>query len=214
MYPSATPKERRADGAVHFLGMAGVLIGGGTFMALAVMRLEPLLVLACAVYALTLLISFSASACYHMLPWHGGRAGLRRLDHAAIYGLIAGTFTPLLVHVDSLWSYVVLGATWAFALPAMFYKIFGASVDTRWSVLSYLGLGWMGLLALPQLRLHLPTEAIVALVAGGLIYSSGTLFYARRSMRFRYAIWHGFVLAGTAALFAAVALTVFPAGQA
>lgn len=214
MYPSTTLAERRADGLVHAVGLTFALVGGGVLIVLAASRLDPLLILACGIYAATLALSFGASACYHMLPWHRARPGLRRLDHAAIYGLIAGTFTPLLIHIGTGWSHAVLAATWALALPAMLYKIFGTSIDTRWSVLSYLGLGWMGMLALPQLASHLSATALGALIAGGLTYSLGTIFYARRSMRFRYAIWHGFVLVGTAALFVAVTLTLLPAPPA
>lgn len=209
MYPSVIPRERIADGVVHILGLSAVAVGCSCLMIFASMRFDPVLVAACAVYAVSMMVSFTVSASYHLLPWHNLRQGLRRLDHAAIYALIAGTFTPLLVGLGSGWGFFVLGAVWALSLPAMAIKIFARSVDGRWSIASYLGLGALGLLMVPQFMESLPDKSMGLIVAGALFYAFGTLFYARRSLRFRYAIWHGFVVMGTGAFFAGICFAVF-----
>lgn len=151
-----------------------------------------------------MIASYAISASYHMLPQHHWRGWLQRLDHAAIYALIAGTFTPLLIYTATTRSYVVLGLVWVLAISAMIYKLWGADVEPKWSLASYLGLGWMGVLALPDLYYMVPTMALIAMFAGGFFYSFGTVFFSRAALRFRYSIWHAFVLFGTSSFFIAI----------
>ncbi|MGI9353227.1 MAG: PAQR family membrane homeostasis protein TrhA [Rhizobiaceae bacterium] len=208
-YPSEARHERLVDGAVHALGIAVVTISAFSLMIFSTMQSSLSLIVACAVYCTSVLASFLTSAAYHLLPRHDWRRYLRRLDHTAIYALIAGTFTPLLVHIGTSWSYVVLAAVWIFAFPAMAYKLFGSVIEPRWSLASYLGLGWMGLFALPEFHEHLSASAVTAIFTGGLLYTFGTYFYAKKIQAYRYAIWHSFVLSGTAFFFFAVWTTVF-----
>jgi hemolysin III len=208
-YPSVLQSERYADGVVHIISLGGMTIACAILMVGASMQASTALIWACAVYCLGVMASFGASAGYHLLPWHNVRRTLRRLDHTAIYALIAGTFTPLLVHVGTGWSMFVLAAIWTLALPAMLYKLFGSTIEPKWSLASYLGLGWMGVLAVPDFGQYLPTSAIVEIFTGGIIYTAGTYFYARKTQVYRYAIWHSFVLVGTVFLFVAVWTTVF-----
>ena len=188
-YPSHIPSERFADGAVLILSLVGTTIACAVLMVGAAMAVEPGLIWACAVYCGGVVASFTTSAGYHLLPWHNLRRTFRRFDHTAIYLLIAGTFTPLLVHIGTGWSYFVLALIWGLA--------------------PYLGLGWLGVLAVPEFSTHLTTTAVVAIFIGGLVYTAGTYFYAKETQVYRYAIWHSFVLVGTACLFLAVWSTVF-----
>ena len=208
-YPSHIPSERFADGAVLILSLVGTTIACAVLMVGAAMAVEPGLIWACAVYCGGVVASFTTSAGYHLLPWHNLRRTFRRFDHTAIYLLIAGTFTPLLVHIGTGWSYFVLALIWGLALPAMAYKLVGTAIEPRWSLASYLGLGWLGVLAVPEFSTHLTTTAVVAIFIGGLVYTAGTYFYAKETQVYRYAIWHSFVLVGTACLFLAVWSTVF-----
>ena len=209
MFPSEISRERYADGIVHLLCIIGVTIGCGTLMFYAAKYLELSVIVACAIYSICMLASFYVSASYHLLPKPHWRDHLKKMDHAAIYALIAGTYTPLLVHVESMLGYYVLGAVWMLAVPIIFYKILGPKMDRRWSLISYLGLGWMGVLAIPDIAENLSNTALIAMCVGGFFYSFGTIFYARKTIRYRYAIWHTFVLLGTSSFFIAVCLTVF-----
>lgn len=210
-YPSTVKNERIADGAVHMLGLTAVTLSCVSLMVGASMQFSFGLTIACAIYCISVMASFTTSASYHLLPWHEWRRTLRRLDHTAIYALIAGTFTPLLVYIGSTWAYLVLAAVWILAVPAMIYKLVGNKIEPRWSLASYLGLGWMGLFAAPEFAAHLSTAAVIAIFKGGFWYTFGTIFYARKKQVYRYAIWHTFVLLGTASFFFAVWITVFRA---
>ena len=210
-YPSACVRERTADLVIHVLVVSGAVIAGALLITFAAIYLDLSVTIACALYALTMLFSFTASALYHIHPRDEWRKFMRRLDHAAIYALIAGTFTPLLVLIGSVWAIVVLVAVWVLAVPAMVFKLVAREVEPRWSLASYLGLGWLGTLALPEFAWSLPAGASAAIIAGGLVYTAGTFFYARKVQSFRYAIWHGFVLAGSGTFFAAICMAAFSA---
>lgn len=209
MYPSETTRERVADGVIHISGLCAVLIGCAALVIYAVAKFDAPLIAACSIYAICMIASFAASASYHLLPQHHWRSGLRRFDHAAIYALIAGTFTPLLVYIGTTLLYFVLGAVWLLAIPAILYKVFGENIEPRWSLASYIGLGWIGTVALPDFSSTLPLSALVAIIAGGFFYSFGTIFYGRKAQAYRYAVWHMFVLLGTAAFFIAIWLALF-----
>ena len=208
-YPSLSKSERVADGAVHALGLLTVGISSTYMMVGAAMQVSLGLALACIIYCMSLIASFVSSAGYHLLPAHNWRDFLQRLDHTAIYALIAGTFTPLLVHINTTWGYVVLGLVWTLAVPAMIYKMTSDVIEPRWSLASYLALGWMGLLAVPEFIDKLPQTAVIAIVSGGLLYTFGTVFYAKESLAYRNAIWHTFVLSGSFSFFFAIWITIF-----
>ncbi|MEP2100899.1 MAG: hemolysin III family protein [Parasphingorhabdus sp.] len=211
MYPSEITRERVADGVIHISGLLAVLTGCLALVIYAVAKFDAPLIIACSIYAICMIASFGASASYHLLPQHHWRSGLRRFDHAAIYALIAGTFTPLLVHIGTTLLYFVLGAVWTLAIPAMLFKVLGENIEPRWSLASYMGLGWIGSVAMPDFWSTLPTPALVAIIAGAFFYSFGTIFYGRKTQAYRYAVWHLFVLLGTAAFFIAIWFALFPA---
>lgn len=208
-YPTSARHERFADGAVHVFGLSTVTISSLYLMVGAAMNVSIGLAIACIIYCTSLMASFFSSAGYHLLPAHGWRDTLQRLDHAAIYALIAGTFTPLLFHLNSTWSYTVLIAVWTLTIPAMAYKLLGDEIEPRWSLASYLALGWMGLLAMPEFIATLPILAVYAIITGGLLYTLGTVFYAREDLAYRNAIWHTFVLAGSFCFFLSIWVTIF-----
>ncbi|MEO0327873.1 MAG: hemolysin III family protein [Pseudomonadota bacterium] len=208
-YPSVVARERRADGFIHIIGLGSALIACAILMTSTAMQAGIAMIIACAIYCLGVVMSFVSSAGYHLLPWHSWRDTLRRFDHAAIYALIAGTFTPLLVHTGTTLAYSILAAVWLLAIPAILYKLFADDIEPSWSLASYLGLGWIAIFAIPDFGERLSMVAILTIVLGGLIYTAGTYFYAKKVQAYRYAIWHGFVLAGTSLFFVAVWMTVF-----
>ncbi len=208
MYPTPDRLERRADFIVHGIGLIFILAGGVALIFQTALGHGPNVIAAVATYVICVIFSHIISMFYHLSPFHDYRLMLRRIDHAAIYLTIAGTFTPLFVLVDTPFSLVLLGIVWALAIPAMLYKIFGQNLDSRWSLASYLGLGWMGLFAAPDLAEILPRLSLHAMLAGGIFYTLGTVFYARKTQPFRYSLWHSFVMMGGVAFFLAIWLAL------
>jgi hemolysin III len=204
MYPSQTAPERYADGVVHAVSLVGFLIAGAFLLPMASAAGDTALIAATAVYVTAILASISISFAYHLSPKHHLRKTLQRWDHAAIYTLIAGTFSPLLIVAGTTSAYVILGMAWLFALAGVLFKIFGTNIEAKWSLASYLGLGWFGLFALPDFWMTLPPVGLAALAAGGVFYTIGTLFYKSKTMSFRYPIWHTFGLMGGSSFFAAI----------
>ncbi|MBR9862122.1 MAG: hemolysin [Rhodobacteraceae bacterium] len=202
-YPSQFVSHRRADTAVHLLGLVLIFVAGGLVMIKSA-AVHPLTVfLAVSVYVLCALVSNVASWTYHFAPWHGHRVTLRRLDHAAIYPSIAGTFTPFFVLANTGWTLSLLVICWGLTFVAIYKKLTDVAVQSKWSTASYLGLGAIGLLALPDMQ-HMPLATLWCIIAGAGAYVIGTVFYTRRSMPFRYAIWHLWVNVGGIFMFAGI----------
>jgi hemolysin III len=207
-YPSPDPLHRRADMAVHFVGLALILTGGGFLIAKMAQTDESKLFFAVALYVLCALASNLASCTYHFSPWHERRKLLRRIDHAAIYLSISGTFTPFLVQAGTFWTLTVLGISWGLTALAVWNKITNETVKSRWSTVSYLGLGAVGLSALPDLT-TVPIETLWCIIGGAACYVIGTVFYARKAMPYRYAVWHIWVSFGGILMYAGVWMAMF-----
>ena len=208
MYPSYTRSERVADGSMHAIGVTGAVLGAILLLVWAAPVASPWEVTAIAVYAVTLIATFTASAFYHMTPWESIRPVLRRIDHAAIYLKIAGTYTPLVVMIGSGLAYVVLAIVWVLAIVGMTLKLVFWSTPGRFGPALYLIMGWMSVVLFCSSWSDLPIGYIVA---GGLLYTVGVVFHASKNMKFANAIWHGFVVAASACFF--VAITVVTTQQ-
>ncbi|WP_339759595.1 hemolysin III family protein [uncultured Sulfitobacter sp.] len=199
-FPSSNPRHRRADMAVHAFGLMLVLGAGSALITNATAQLGAAQIIAVWVYALCALASNLASWSYHFLPLHAQRVKLRRIDHAAIYPSIAGTFTPFFVQAGTPWTIFLLCLCWGLTVVAIWNKITNEQVKSRWSTASYLGLGAIGLCALPDLK-TVPIETLWCVIAGAGAYVVGTAFYARKAMPMRYAIWHLWVNIGSILMF-------------
>ena len=206
-YPSAQINFRRADLIVHAIGLALILVAGPVLLHMAIQSNTPAVTLAVLVYVLCALASNLASWAYHFLPLHDRRTLLRRIDHAAIYSSITGTFTPFFVLSDALWPQILLWLCWALTLLAAWHKITSQTVKSRWSTASYLALGALGLTAMPYMT-NFPARVLYGVLAGAAFYVIGTAFYARKSMPYRYAIWHSFVNLGAISMFVGVWIAV------
>ncbi|MEX3314582.1 hemolysin III family protein [Sulfitobacter sp. PS-8MA] len=204
-YPTSKA-ETLADGTVHALSLC-FAIPASILLLLHASGQEKALT-AITIYAACLLASFTASAVYHLLPFDRSRAFLGRLDHAAIYFKIAGTYTPLVMVIGSGFAYGILGVVWALAVIGAVAKLWFWQTDARGSLALYLGMGWLSVLLIYPMWHNLPGAALALVAAGGLTYSAGTLVYAHPGMRYQNAIWHVFVLIATACFFAAIALSV------
>lgn len=207
-YPSPNPVHRRADLAVHAFGLALILIAGTALLWRAAGLLDAALLAALTIYVLAALASNLASWTYHFAPWHARRVFLRRIDHAAIYPSITGTFTPFFVLADTPWTLFLLIFSWGLTVLAIWMKLTRSEVKSKWSTASYLGLGAVGLAALPDLT-GTPVETLWCVLAGAAAYVIGTAFYAQRGLPFRYAIWHIWVNLGAIGMLAGLWWAVF-----
>lgn len=207
-FPSPDLSHRRADMAVHAIGLVLILIAGGVLIFKALGQLNGALIAAVIVYVLCALASNLASVAYHFSPWHERRKLLRRIDHAAIYPSITGTFTPFFVQAGTTWTMSLLWLCWGLTLLAIWNKITNETIKSKWSTASYLGLGALGLCALPDLG-EVPAATLWCILAGAACYVCGTVFYARKSMPYRYSVWHTWVNFGGISMFAGIWLALF-----
>ncbi len=204
--------EEIANAVTHGFGAGLFAAGAAVLVTLAVLRGDARHVLACSVYAITLVLFYSVSTLYHALRGPRVKRVFRILDHAAIYLLIAGSYTPfLLVSLRGVWGWSLFGLVWGLAVLGIVFK-------SRWTgrlpILStalYVVMGWCIVVAWKPLIAALPPGGIAWLVAGGLVYSSGVVFYALdRKFRWAHPVWHVFVLVASACHFVAVLLYVVP----
>ena len=207
-YPSPILAHRRADVAVHAFGLCLIVGAGTVLLRRAAEDLPGALQAAIAVYVLAALASNLASCAYHFAPWHDRRVLLRRIDHAAIYPSITATFTPFFVLASTPWTLFLLALCWSLTALAIYAKLTHTEVKSKWSTASYLGLGAMGLAALPDLT-GTPIATLWCILAGAGAYVIGTMFYTRRALPYRYAIWHAWVNLGAIAMLAGLWLAVF-----
>jgi hemolysin III len=153
---------------------------------------------------------FGCSAAYHLVPAPSWKSLLRRLDQAAIFLKIAGTYTPFaLDKIGGVWGYSVFGAVWVAALAGATAKLLLTSNWDHVSVVLYVALGWAGIFILQPLSGAISATTLLLLAGGGVLYTLGVVFHLWNSLPYQNAIWHLFVLAGTACHFAAVVTAVF-----
>lgn len=163
------------------------------------------------IYGTTLVLLYLASTLYHSFTNEKIKDIFKILDHAAIFLLIAGTYTPfMLVTVRGLLGWVLLIIVWVIAVAGIVLKVFFVKRFTVLSTIVYLVMGWLVVVAIKPLIEALPAAGLRLLVAGGLLYSLGSVFYIRKSKAFNHGIWHLFVLGGSVCHFLAVLLYVLP----
>ena len=175
MYPSYARSERIADGTMHAIGVIGAVAGAVVLVVWASGMATPGQVVAISVYGATLIATFVASALYHFTPWEQLRPTLRRIDHAAIYLKIAGTYTPLVVMIGSWFAYIVLGIVWGLALIGMTIKLFFWRAPGRLDPVLYLIMGWLSVALIWSLWSLVPGSAMLLIMAGGLHYPIGVI---------------------------------------
>ena len=157
------------------------------------------------VFGLTALAMFVTSVAYHAASRPELKVVLRKLDHSAIYLLIAGTYTPFaLVAIHGAWGWTLFGIAWFLAVFGIVAKFTIGFRFPKLSLALYLGMGWMSVVAIKPMLDSLTTAQLLWILAGGLLYTAGTPFYAWKSRRYTHAVWHLFVLGGVACHFAAV----------
>jgi hemolysin III len=166
------------------------------------------------IFGVSLILLYATSTLYHSATRSQRRKKLRIVDHAMIYVLIAGSYTPLtLITLDGKVGWLIFGASWGMALTGITLKIFFTGRYELLSTLMYVFMGWLVVFAIKPLIRSLPLDGLYWLLAGGLFYTVGAILYAIKGIRFNHAIFHLFVLAGSASHFVTVFVYVLPAAQ-
>jgi hemolysin III len=204
--------EEIAHAITHGLGVLGSVALLVVMVVLATDRGGARLVVGVSVFGASMVILYTASTLYHALTAQRAKRVFRLLDHGAIYLLIAGTYTPFLLVVlggDRGWT--LLGVVWGLALLGIVYEVV-LRRPWKWvSLASYIGLGWLMVIAIRPLVAALPSGGLLLLGLGGLAYTGGAVFYAWRAFPYHHAVWHLCVLAGTGCHAACVLRYVIPA---
>ena len=204
-FKSYSKGEVWADAAAHVIGLIFGLVATVALIITASQHDHFLLILGASLYALGLLATFSFSAAYNLCPPSDTKEFLRRLDHAAIYLMIAGTYTPLLLNrIGGEWGYGLLTFVWSVALIGALLKIV---FPRRWEMISvalYVGLGWSIVVAINPMMQTLAVDNLILIGVGALIYSVGVIFHLWERLPYQNAIWHWLVLTAAACHYMAI----------
>jgi hemolysin III len=194
-----TASEERFNALSHGLGLVGAAAAWPALSELAAQRSGPWGGVGIAVFVLTMMGVYAASTLYHALPEGRAKRWAHRLDHAAIFLFIAGSYTPFAVGpLRESVGWPLLAAVWTVALLGMICKALGRLRHPAASTGLYVALGWMAIVVLEPLQQHLGTKALVWLLAGGAAYSVGALFFMfDHRLRYGHLVWHLFVLIGS-----------------
>ncbi|MEJ2604455.1 MAG: hemolysin III family protein [Gammaproteobacteria bacterium] len=212
--PRYTPAEEITHAVTHGAG-ALLSIAGLTWMLyVSAVVADPWRIVSSAIYGTSMIALFLASTLYHALYATRHRAVFRTLDHCAIYLLIAGTYTPfLLVSLRGTTGWWLFGTIWTLATVGIAAKLLFGGRFPRLSLAGYLAMGWLAIVAMPQVVEAVGGGGMRWLIAGGLSYSIGAGFYAAKKLPYHHAIWHVFVLIGGVCHFLAVVWYVLPAPE-
>jgi hemolysin III len=204
--------EDFASALTHGLGAMAALVGGSVLITLAAVYGDGRQLAGAIVFATCLLLLYMASTLYHAV-WHPvAKARLKVFDHCAIYLLIAATYTPFtLIALRGGLGWWLFGGIWTLASAGVVFKLFYTGRFKLLSTLLYVAMGWLAVLAIKPLLAALDTWSLGWVLAGGIAYTLGTVFYHRQSPRYSHAIWHLFVIAGSVCHYIAVLSLVLPA---
>lgn len=197
--------ERAADAAIHALGVPAALIACIVLAMAAQRPMEARFAVPLSLYAAGLVAMLGCSALYNLAGEGPRKALLRRFDHAAIFMMIAGTYTSVvLLALGGAWAVALLTFVWTGALAGIALKLFAPARFERASIAAYLLLGWAGLAALDPLLTALPIRDMGLIFAGGVLYSAGVAVHLATRMPYHNALWHALVLAAAACHYAVV----------
>lgn len=205
-FPNYTFGERLADGLLHVVGVAASLVAFAVLLIIGIKSETALWIVSLTIYGFALVSMFSFSAGYHLVARPPKlKEWLRRLDHAAIFLMIAATYTPfVLIEMNTPWGLSLLAVVWGIAAVGIVLQLFAPRYISRLSVALYLVQGWAVLAAWEPLMSALPGRVLTLLMLGGVLYTVGVVFHLWERLPYSNAIWHGFVLVAASCHFAAV----------
>lgn len=197
-------REEIANSVSHGVGLMAVL-AATPFLVLAAIPHGVGSIVGVSIFAATMAALYLASTLYHALPSARAKRVFRVLDHGAIFLLIAGTYTPFTLGVlRGAWGWTLFGMIWGLAVVGVIFRVIVAFRRPRVSTVAYVAMGWMGLVGAQPLWQRMPHAGFAWLLAGGLAYTFGVVFFAAERVRYGHFVWHLCVLAGTMCHFVAV----------
>ena len=203
--PRYSVLEEWMNSVTHGIGAVLAVVGLVVMILVAAAQSDPWKVVSASIYGSTLVLMFFASTLYHAIQQANARQVLRQVDHLAILYLIAGSYTPFtLITLNGSWGWSIFGVVWGLTLLGTVLQLSPARHVKALMVSLYLLMGWVVLVAISPLAKNLSLGGLLLLVAGGLTYSAGVIFYVNQRIPLNHAIWHLFVLAGAALHFFAI----------
>ena len=203
--------EEIANSISHGAGVIFGIVALFLLLITAVQMNDTLRIVSASIYGASVILLFLASTLYHAVQHRPTKSVLKLVDHCAIYLLIAGSYTPfLLLTLGGGFGATLMVIVWTIAVAGILFKLFSNHRFHNLSVITYLAMGWFALVGAYQLAMNLHWAGIGLLVAGGVIYSLGVIFYQVERIPFNHAIWHLFVLGGCVCHFLAVYYFVLP----
>ena len=204
--------EELVNGLTHGTGALLSAAGLGVLVVLACLHGTALHILSCGIYGATLVLLYTASTLYHAVRSPRLKHAFKIVDHSCIYLLIAGTYTPFtLVTLQGSWGWTLFGLIWVLAAAGIVFQVFFVYRFKILATIAYVLMGWLAVFAVRPLLDALPAGGFAWLLAGGIVYTVGALFYLLKRLPYNHAIWHFFVLGGSACHYVAVLLYVVPA---
>jgi hemolysin III len=201
--------EEVVNSVTHGIGLALSIAGFVVLLVLAVTHGNAWRIVSCAIYGSTLVCLYTASTLYHGIPSPRIKRVLKIFDHCAVYLLIAGTYTPfMLVNLRGDWGWSLFGLVWGLAMAGIVFKMWFVDHFKILSTALYLVMGSIAVLAAKPFLTHVSSGGLKWLLAGGLMYTIGIVFYASRRIPYGHAIWHVFVMTGSFCHYVAVLCAV------
>ena len=190
--------EEIINAATHGFGILLSIVGLTVLVAFASLDGSSILIVSCAIFGASLIFSYSSSTLYHAITNEKVKQIFRQFDHAAIYFLIAGTYTPIvLVSLGGTWGWTIFSIIWLTAIAGIVLKFVYPHRFKKLSVILYLIMGWFVVIAINELMENMDSGGLWLMLIGGLFYSVGVIFYVWKSLPYNHAVWHLFVLAGS-----------------
>ena len=201
-YSQYTQTEEIFHGITHGIGVALAIAGLVVLVALAAQRSDVWRIVSFSIYGGSLTLLYLASTLYHSFRDERLKRFFRHLDHLSIFLLIAGTYTPVtLISLRGAWGWTLFGLTWSFAVGGIIYELLFLGRYKWITVAIYLIMGWLAVVAIKPMLAMVPHGLFWWMLAGGLFYTIGVIFYIRKKMRYHHVLWHLFVLFGSACHF-------------
>jgi hemolysin III len=197
--------EEVANSVSHGIGLLAALAAFPILVTTALNRGDLAGIVGATVFATTMVLQYLTSTIFHALPPNRAKRVFQILEHSAIYFLIAGTYTPFTLGVlRGAWGWTLFGLVWSLAIVGTVFKALGGIRYTTFSTWVYLVMGWLVLIAIDPVWTLVPKWGLFWLLAGGIAYTVGAVFYMAERIRYFHFVWHLFVVAGTACHFVAV----------
>lgn len=206
-----SPREELLNGLTHGIGLLLSIAGFVFLLVLTINDGSVRNIAACSIYGVTLILLYTSSTLYHTARCLRRKRVFRIIDHASIYMFIAGTYTPFtVVSLGGGWGWSLLGIVWGLAAVGIVVKMFHTGQYVLISTFVYLVMGWLAAIAIVPLAENMGVGGVAWLLTGGVAYTVGTVFFLAKRLRFSHAVWHLFVLAGSACHYVAIVNFVLP----